>query len=267
MRVSFPGRYGDIIWSMAVMRAIFEATRERLQVVIAGEFVSLVPLLRQQLYIGDAVAITDWSLTPPNEWHCPCPLADIELGYRGWPSEPLPQFIYHQTQREYPDLPMAPLDLARPWITIQPAPRFAPAFTFGMTEAHFELKFGLWTLLERRYRNRYAITDSPLSLCTGARWQQEAGHGGMSWPEAAKWIKTSPVFLGDCSALHVLACAIGTPVICYEPMEARLNAVFWPYGQDGPQVTLVRGLDGLSTCDARHTAEYLEPYLAAHAHQ
>jgi len=60
----------------------------------------------------------------------------------------------------------------------------------------------------------------------------------------------------------VLACAVGTPCIVMEPAEARWHPIFWPYGQDGPQVRLVRGGDGRGTVDARHCRELIQAALA-----
>jgi hypothetical protein len=56
---------------------------------------------------------------------------------------------------------------------------------------------------------------------------------------------------------------MGKPCVIMEPMTERLNPIFWPLGQDGPQVTLVRGNDRQATFDARHTAETLERVLHA----
>jgi hypothetical protein len=71
------------------------------------------------------------------------------------------------------------------------------------------------------------------------------------------------VFLGDCSAWHVLAMAMGIPVVLVEPLEARWNPIFYPLGMDGPQVTMVRGNDGNPTFDARHVADALTRALAS----
>jgi hypothetical protein len=101
-----------------------------------------------------------------------------------------------------------------------------------------------------------------VDLSVGPRWiaeYQQHEHGGpWSWEHAAAWISRAAVFLGDCSALHVLACAIGTPCVLMEPNEARHHEIFWPYGKTGPQVTQVLGTDGRWTWDARHVWETVQ---------
>ena len=79
--------------------------------------------------------------------------------------------------------------------------------------------------------------------------------------EATAWIAGAKVLLTDCSALHVLAVALGIPTVIVEPMEARWNTIFYPLGFDGPQVTIVKGLDGQPTFDARHVTETLSKVI------
>ncbi len=44
---TFPGRYGDIIWALPTVRGISEVEGP-VDLLIAGEFASIVPLLEQQ---------------------------------------------------------------------------------------------------------------------------------------------------------------------------------------------------------------------------
>lgn len=99
-------------------------------------------------------------------------------------------------------------------------------------------------------------------LCpAGSRWETEAGYYSTSWVDAATFLNVSKVFFGDCSALHVLAVAMGKPAVLCEPMEARWNDIFYPVGKVGPQVRLVTGLDGRPTFDSRHCAEAIQEVL------
>ncbi len=261
MRVlcSFPGRAGDLIWALPAVRAISEHYQTSVDLLIAGEFAGMVPLLQQQPYLDGVLTDANWSLTPPNEW-CP-PWHPTEgydriyhLGYRGWPAKPLP-FETQDTLAtvwHLEDGPIPLIDLDRPWITADPVEHASLGITVGWTDCHFELKVGLMTLLERH--------DWVLLPAPGSRWVTEQLYASADWLSAARCIGESQVFLGDCSALHVLAVALGKPVVIYEPMEARWNPLFYPLGMDG-RVRVVKGHDGLPTIDARHTADVLKEVL------
>jgi hypothetical protein len=256
---TFPGRYGDLLWALPTVRAIAEATGARVRLQIAGEFASLTPLLEAQPYLDQVVADPSWDVG--TGWR-PLTVAAgphdrvFHLGYRRWPELPLPVEI-DQTVRGAIELP--PLDLTRPWITaLASHPR---DLVYGFTDCHFELKYGLTELLfpDEDPRSFGAVFPP------GSRWLTEGGiEVPASWTSAAQIISGGRVFFGDCSALHVLAVALGKPVVLVEPMEARWNPIFYPLGMNGPQVTVVKGLDGRPTFDARHCAETLQRILAAH---
>lgn len=267
---TFPGRHGDALWALLTARAIAEAQGAPVDFQIAGEFGSLRPLLAHAPYLQTVVADARWALSPPEEWRAPTlvgidkrdapRLADdytdvIHLGYRGWPDRPLAQFVYDTTRREYPDVPLAPLDLVRPWLDFPEGDR--RGWVEGWTDEWFELKVGISTLLNGVAENAHQ------NLSTNPRWAAEVGIKGCTWEEAARRLSGAQAFVGCNSALHVLACAVGTPVVMVEPSAARHNPIFFPYGQDGPQVTLVKGLDGQPTFDARHAAETLQARLEA----
>lgn len=208
----------------------------------------------------------DWSLTPPREWMPPPARikqypAAIHLGYQGWPDRPLPEMPYQHARIGY-GLALPPLDLDRPWLQVD-GPAAPVDVAVGFTEAHFELKYGLMTLLDTGRDRTYLQLTPP-----GSRWVTEHVPGTVAvepcdWMTAARTIRNADLFLGDCSALHVLACALGRRVVLMEPMEARWNPIFYPYGPHGPRVTLVHGLDGRPTFDARHVRHALALALEA----
>lgn len=282
---TFPGRHGDLLWALPTVRAISESYGHPVDLQIAGEFGTILPLLAPQPYLGAIFADPRWGLTPPNEWQAPPawpprreggtsehfseppdPLVTYDrvyqLGYRRWPELPLPLEI-DQTVRV--DREVAPLDLTRPWITAPPTEtRWFDAgyrrrrIAVGFTECYFELKYGLTKLITKHHG------DWRVQTCMGGgRWFSEAGEGSHTWAEAAQLISQAEIFVGDCSGLHVLAVALGVPVVLVEPMEARWNPIFYPCGKSGPQVLLVTGLDGQPTWDARHLAEAIEKVLHA----
>lgn len=282
---TFPGRAGDLLWALPAIRAIAESGGQPVDLQIAGEFAGILPVLATCPYLGKVFADPRWGLTPPEEWLAPPawppreeggpyesfatppdPLVAYDhvyhLGYRGWPQRPLPEETYLQAViqvgRELP-----PLNLARPWITVPTSRPDAgrAALVVGFTEAWFELKLGIVQCLQMRTISE--LRDGIVLTPKGSRWEVEGGWEGTDWADAAQLIRDCTIFLGDCSALHVLAVAQGVPVVVVEPMEARWNPIFYPLGMDGPQVTMVRGLDGRPTFDARHTAETLEEVIRA----
>jgi len=266
MRVlcSFPGRAGDIIWALPAIRAVSEHFGVPVDLVVAGEFESLVPLLTQQPYLGTVTADPRWGLASwidaggslQEAWQPPYlpegadHMHVFHLGYRRWPELPLPFEVADTLRRVY-FLDLPPLDLARPWIT---SPPWHCRVAHGWSDCWFELKYGLVNLLYLGNSVDRAGSCAP----PHSRWTSEGNYLGTSWEDAAHLIAGAKGFLGDCSALHVLAVALGTPVVIMEPMEARWNPIFYPLGTHGPQVTVVRGHDGRPTFDAHHVAEALE---------
>lgn len=265
---TFPGRAGDLLWALPSVRALSEHHHALIDLQISGEFASMVPLLEHQPYLGRVFADPCWQLSDwrergaEHDWEAPYlaqptgqPYDQVyPLGYRRWPEMPLP----YETFSLLAEIPGLPFDLGRPWITVETQTEDACPLTMGFTECHFELKVGLVHLL----LDRLDLLDVVMLASPGSRWVSEAFYGPVTWLEAARAITTSPLLLTDCSALHVLAVALGTPVICVEPMEARWNPIFWPLGQDGPRVTLVKGNDGRPTVDARHCADAIRAVLA-----
>jgi hypothetical protein len=256
---TMPGRYGDILWSLPTCRALAQAAGEPVDLLVSQKYGSLVaPLLAGCRYLGRVMADESWTvwetapITPPRPAFIPGYDRTIHLGYERWPMNALPVESYLAAVTQWGDgLPK--LDLDTPWID-PPVGRVRPSrvdvsFAYGFTDEWFELKYGLVQLLLRRFERSLTVCDSP-------RWRQEAGGPGCSWSYAVDRLRSAPVFLGCCSALHVLACALGMPVVLMEPAEARWNEVFYPFGKRG-RVTLVVGNDGRPTWDARHVADAL----------
>lgn len=255
-----PGRYGDLLWALPTMRALADHTGTRVDLLLPRRYASesLIQLLQRQPYLGGVFTTADWEVLetapispriPPNV----TPGYDqvVHLGLDGWPQRSLPFETYRLAALQVPDL--LPPDLTTPWITAPyhlPAPRIA----LGFTDEYFELKYGLYWLL----RAAFADTDNPdrtghelINVSNSPRWNDVLVKPD-DWQSAAAWIGSAKLFIGCCSALHVLACALGTPVLVLEPQKARHHDCFYPYGKLGPQVTLVTGNDGLPTFDARH---------------
>lgn len=284
---TFPGKYGDILWALPTVRAVSEAAGAPVDLIIAGAFESIVPLLERQPYLRRVWALEAWQVqdtapitprVPPTTLPGGQPIVEFEpgiydrvlhLGYDGWPGWALPETTYRRAVADLAcDAPhllraLPDLDLNRPWITApfrwvtRPYP-----VAVGFTDEHFELKFGLWSLLFRRALREQPDAQTLINVSHSPRWETEGEFGGFDWETAASAIAQSEVFLGDCSALHVLACALGVPCVLMEPAPARHHPIFWPFGTRGPQVTQVLGGDGQWTWDARHGWETIQAVAA-----
>jgi hypothetical protein len=252
---SFPGRNGDLLWALPTIRAIAEHYGVPVDLQISAEFTGLVPLLQRQPYLNHVWADQAWAMVPPDEWKAPRVEGYdhvVHCGYRGWPDEPLPAWVETGVRDAYQlDLKV---DYDRPWITGVDPHTTSPykyQITSGWSDEWFELKFGILRLLNR--------TDLNVVVPKGSRWATE-GLGmpifPCDWISAAEWIVHGQIFLGCCSALHVLATAMGKPVIVLEPSTARHNPIFYPFGMDG-RIKVVKGNDGQLTHDVRHLKELL----------
>lgn len=280
--VTFPGKFGDLLWALPTIRAIARRVDHPVDLLIPDQFRSIVPLLQQQEYLGKvshdgAWEVRDTAPISPRIPPFPLPAPETEtkpagiqydyvlhLGYRDWPTPDVMRHTLATANLELWEdhegsLREEELDLATPWIQ---APRPIPGsgLVICFTDEHFELKIGLTALMQ-------SWSQGAVAFCTpeSRMWQEGRAAsprlfcGG--WEQYANWIAGSSAVLADCSAAHVLAVAMGKPVILMEPNPHRHNAVFYPLGKTGPQVILVMGTDGLPTFDARHVADALRAVL------
>lgn len=281
---TFPGKHGDLLWALPSLRAISESLDgEPIDLRVGAPYGGICDLIRRQTYIRWATADPAWAVqdTAPMTPRTP-PTADpydenydriFHLGYTRWPHAPLPVETYHTLLSQWPtDWPtLAPLDLDRPWIQAASVPDDQLSVALGWTEEHFELKAGLTCLLILRWMDPTARDPAFrfINVSWSSRWQAEWWTPGgatfaegmlTDWGRIAGVLSVSQVFLGDCSALHVLACALGKPVVLMEPNPHRHHPIFYPFGTGG-RVRVVQGVDGLPTWDARHVQETLVDVL------
>lgn len=274
IRCTCPGRAGDLIWALPTVRAVSRRIGEPIDLQIAGEFAPLVPLLTTQPYVAGVVADPRWGMD--QGWHAPDLAgtwdAVFHLGYRGWPQRGLPYETLDRLNGQRGNSPRlmmpfqdAELDLQTPWITV-PGSGAPTEVVFGFSECHFELKVGLVLLLGQALPHPTLVLTHP----GRGRWEAERPRASYpllvaTWLQEAAAIRNADVFVGCNSGLHVLAVALGTPVVMVEPMDARWNPIFFPLGTTGPPVTLVTGNDGKPTWDARHVADAILYRLATRA--
>lgn len=289
-----PGKYGDLLWALPTIRALWRKTRAEITLMVPETYASILRLLLHQPYIQVVTSEASWedpSCQPDQRWSPPRPTRFttdwdyvIHLGYRTWPSQGLPfetlkmyglACAYNMTAADatLPEILPSDLDLQTPWITM-PGDRYTGyhwPWLYGFSDDHFELKFGLVQLLQYRWRAaREALWPASHShrqlpattIGRNPRWEAEAGCTPATWEDSVDLLRHASCLLACNSALHVLAVACGVPVVLMEPAEARWNPIFLPLGTHGPQVTLVYGNDGKPTFDARHTAAALEAVVA-----
>ena len=129
---TFPGKFGDILWALPAIRSASEALGVPISLQIAGAYRSILSLLQAQPYLGRVVADDTWVVqdTAPMTPRVPPHVHQEEtawdhvfhLGYRGWPSEPLPYETFQCLRAQWPAgvIGAAPVDLARPWMEWKP---------------------------------------------------------------------------------------------------------------------------------------------------
>ena len=184
------------------------------------------------------------------------------LGYEGWPAEPLPfecLRIANDMRRAY-SLPPVTIHLKRPWIQAVPW-QTVQELVIGFSDEWFELKYGIYRLVARQAQ--YDYQKGTFIICPPqSRWHVEGQIEPSDWLHAVRRIAACEVFLGCCSALHVLAVAMGKTVVVMEPNTQRHHDIFYPLGKTG-RVQLVLGGDGLPTFDSRHCADAVQEALRA----
>lgn len=284
---TFPGKFGDLLWALPTIRAISRRIGQPVDLMVAQPFSPIVCLLVQQPYIAHAWGALQWQTqdTAPISPRTPPRTPDgilanaqedtyrydavIHLGYRSWPT---PDVVRHTLDTynharsvigtEPPYLLEEALALDEPWIAHVPTPPIhhvdrGPTIAIAFTDEHFELKLGLTIAVLERFMMTHAHARYCVLTVPNSRWSTETWtdwrslHAG-DWLEYARCLQVADVVLADCSAAHVLAVAMGKPVILMEPNPHRHNDVFYPLGKTG-RVHLVTGTDGQPTFDARHT--------------
>lgn len=273
---TFPGKFGDLLWALPTIRAIADTHHEPVQLVIAKPYEAIVPLLDLQPYLHSVIAQHNWHThdtapmtprVPPETFR-----ADkvVHLGYDSWPMLDLPHEVERIGRAQLDEL--NPIDLDTPWITVT-GTRLAGvsdrAVTVGFTDEWFELKYGLTELVKRAMNAKnyehgnYTMAGTWHTLVPPGygRWATEGLNHRYTrddWVRSAWWIQSSRMFLGCCSAQHVLACAMGKPTIVMEPNPQRHHPIFWP---PIDRIHKVVGNDGQFTFDARHVRETLTKFL------
>ncbi len=275
---TMPGRFGDIFWSLAAVRAVAEQYGEQVDFATSPKYAACLPIVEAQPYVRRAFQINGWEVletAPMTPHHPPVEVLRnlgydhiLNLGYTRWPAQPLAFEIAAAHA-----IPLTVEDLGRPWIAAKEYryPLSNYAVVTGFTDEWVELKAGLVYALASVVGTVVGIPGCMLVLAPrgGSRltreWPAIGGDPyehpaaeGVDLLGAAGHIQGCGVFLGCLSALAVLAAAMGKPRILVEPNPQRHHPIFQHW--DTP---LVAGNDGLPTFDARHVAEELRKKLGS----
>jgi hypothetical protein len=261
--VSHCGRFGDLLWALPATRAIAETVGEPVDFCISEAYGSIAGLVGKQEYIGKAWGEAEWQIretAPITPAEPPVDLGAydkvVHLSMKGWPlSKTLAEGYWLAAREEVPGL--REMDLERPWIKADPeATKDRVDVAVGFSDNWFELKVGIFELLTDAFggeRVSFGMLAAP-----GSRWATEMHWMPRSWEEAATLIWRSRVYLGCCSALWVLANALGKRTVIAEPMEGRWDKVFWLEHQRN---VMVMGGDGRPTWDARAVVQQVRRAL------
>jgi ADP-heptose:LPS heptosyltransferase len=254
-----PGKHGDILWSLPTVRAVGETFRTSVDLLVSERYGTHRDLLALQPYIRHVHVSSRWreadgrSAWEPFEsalHHEPLETPEhdrvIHLGYRSRPDKPLPEFIYAQAASAVRDVSLAPLRLDIPWIEVRSSSRPpSPVITVGWSDDRREYQAALVRRLQQAFPSVTFVSLAP----------------DADWIEAARQIESSDLFLGSCSALHVVACALGRPAVIVEPDGRRWDPVLYPFGTNGPRTYAVR-TSGAVADDVSPMARVLDQVLA-----
>lgn len=214
---TFPGKYGDILWSLPTVREISKLVGEKVDFCCMEQYKSLYPLLRAQPYINDVFELPEWIFWHSNygdqPWN-PQPPAQaridakyakhFHLGYRSHPGKTfgnvemqLMDFIAMQAGVRISDplhfLYAAPLVLGPPH-----------TIAYGFNDQYATLKASFLDAFREHMRGYNLIDVTKLP-----------------WLDAALAIERSQCFVGCRSASWVLANGLDKPMFIYEPHPAR----------------------------------------------
>lgn len=214
--VTFPGQFGDLLWSIPTIREIVKS-HGPVDFYTMPLHASILPLLATQDCFNDVFSLESWHLEGRvpgcQPWQHPkLPKEydrEIPLGYNEWPGVPLVNFISN-IGKVYLENPM-------PFIFVEPKGNYDLVTGYS---AIYDTQKGEFidqvVVKVREQKPEFTWFDSS--------W--------LPWLESAQYIAGGKVFMGDKSALHVLAHGIGKFVLETESNGDRRSNIFCnPHGQ------------------------------------
>lgn len=272
---TFPGKHGDLLWAGPALRALAAFYQEPIDLMLSEKYSSLEPLLSLQPYLDEVLINHDWAVREeaplePRE----APLDGYEgewerlfhLGYRGWPRQSLPLETWDCArvllEHHHGLYTGKGISLADPWISLPVLPEEEPSSVLvGFSDEWLELKMGLLGCAAARFPEmKFRLVSGP-----GSRQREWLGAFPSNvvpyecgWAYAARLMARSSLFFGCCSAMWVLANAMGKRTCIVEPSEMRHNEVFW---SASPRNRLLRGASQGDKFDARRVISLLEEVI------
>ena len=266
LTISHAGKYGDLIWSLPAIRAAARALGTHVRLWLPESLSSIAPLLKRQTYIADVILDPAWKVldtAPVTPWLPPVVSGSAEepvihLGHREWPTDILPIYTMSLLQQQWKPAwgPMPRLRLEEPWIASScRLARYNIMATYS--DAWIELKYGVTAAVATKLGREITILHA-----SNSRWDEFPETDRLvtfrerNWLDAADELASAELALGSLSALSVLAAAVGTPRVLFEPNEHAHHPIFQHW--DTP---LVGGIDGKPTWDSRHVADAVKAKL------
>jgi hypothetical protein len=239
---TFPGKAGDILWSLPTARAIARITGEPVDFAVMPYYESLLPLLQEQEYISRAFTLADWHRTgsahgdqpevPQNReieqqyaqtWH---------LGYRAHPGITAPDFnlcnFVAAQQSIVLQQPVVPFLKVRQEL-VEHAQASGDYVAMAFNEQYDEQK--------QKFRNEFKVR-CPREVAVV--WMPD-----LRWEVVPSTIAGALAYVGDRSSNWVIAKGVDAQALTYEPHPHRnahgpFGHIFGcPYGR--PEIAVHHG--------------------------
>lgn len=210
---TFSGKFGDILFSLATVRLVAEREQTPVDFICMPAYKSLLPLVRKQSYICHAVTEPSWITTGSPFGDQPWkPPALLEVGRNK---------VYHLTYRRHPmtqGITLADAIAKNAVVNLRPEPWIK--VDRGKWKKHKPMV--CWSFNDDPTRGqKLAFIQSLRTRFPKLSFVSVDWHHVPDWIDAAQIIQESLFFIGDMSAMHVLAHAIGKRCLIYEPSLDR----------------------------------------------
>lgn len=226
MLVTFSGRYGDILWSLASVRQLaLQHAGTEIHFGYMPQYSSLQPLLEEQRYITKAFPIKDWLCTgspfADQPWEAPV-LEGYDtvrhLTHRFHPSEHLVTATFRNTGL------LAWVEGMQPFIETQLVTNKLAVIAIGFNEHYGEQKKEFLRQLTQWLWHLCPVEALRPHLVDATK---------LPWLDAARVIRAAKMFIGCRSSQAVLAHGVGQKCLIYEPAPERRPVMFGsPYGTE-----------------------------------
>lgn len=205
-----PGRYGDILWSLAAVQELWRREKPDITFAVMPKWEKILPFVGQQPYINRIIAPPTWkeqhSHCGSQPWKPPLGTHNFDAVYHfGYRAHPEVQLIDYPATI-HPELKVT--ESAIPFLyvgTPLPSPKTIPYhFSYHQHGAP-----GFMREIKKRFPGYEFIDTDSLSF----------------W-DAARAIARAPMFLGSRSSCYVIAQGLGRPCLIYEKAGYRRHMIY-----------------------------------------